>query len=186
MNTNFKNKLARDLIELNRMNEELEAENERLKRELKQMEAQDQVVFDNLREKLCVANSEHRYNPLKMFYDIAERYFHVSTPQDLENAIKEQRETNVIVHKDFIDHLRKDNARLECLALHLFIKYSYHEYKDWGRIRDMFPQSHASDLKERSVRNAERWCRINKRSYEAYRRAKKNLREWNEDKFKEV
>lgn len=207
----------------------LESEIERLKRDLKQMEVQDQIVIDTLRnenerltkklafeksqaegwrdraeklehenhpehfdradhishdsemvthhEELCVARSEHCYNPLKMFYEIAERYFSVSTPQDLENALKEQRETNVIVHKDFIEHNRKETERLKCLALHLFIQVSYHEYKDWGRIRDTFPQSHASDLKERSVRNAERWCRINKRSYEAYRKAKAALRE---------
>lgn len=50
MKTNFKNKLAPAIIELNRINEELQAENERLKRELKQMEVQDQVVFDRLRK----------------------------------------------------------------------------------------------------------------------------------------
>lgn len=65
------------------------------------------------REELCVANSENCYNPLKMFYEIAEKYFATSTPQDLENAIKKQRETNVIVHKDYIEHLREENERLE-------------------------------------------------------------------------
>lgn len=74
METNFKNNLAPAVIELNKMNDELQGENarlkkevadyhqlqwqhdalidehERLKRELKQTEVQDQVVFENLRE----------------------------------------------------------------------------------------------------------------------------------------
>lgn len=91
-------------------------------------------------EEFCVAKSEPCYNPLKMFYEIAEKYFATSTPQDLENAIKKQRETNVIVHKDFIEHLRKENAKLKCLALHLFIRVSYQEYENWSRIRDGRPK----------------------------------------------
>lgn len=64
-------------------------------------------------EDRCVARSEPFYNPLKMFYEIAKKYFAASTPQDLEKAIKEQRETYAIVHKDYFGHLREENERLE-------------------------------------------------------------------------
>lgn len=60
---------------------------------------------------LCVTKSEPCYNPLKMFYEIAEKYFSVSTPQDLENAIKGQRERNEIVNKDYLAHLKETAAR---------------------------------------------------------------------------
>lgn len=46
MNTNFKNDLAPSVIELNRMNDELQAENERLKAELKKWEDRSKVVKD--------------------------------------------------------------------------------------------------------------------------------------------
>ena len=46
METNFKNNLAPAVIELNRMNEELQAENERLKAELKKWEDRSKVVKD--------------------------------------------------------------------------------------------------------------------------------------------
>lgn len=73
-----------------------------------------------------------------------------------------------------VEELRKENAKLKCLSLHLFKNLSYYEYKDWGRVRDYLPES---KMKERSVRNADRWCRIKERCYEAYRKAKKALRE---------
>lgn len=90
---------------------ELQAENERLKGELKQTEAQDQVV---------------------------------------------------------IDGLRKENAKLKCLALHLFVRVGYQEYENWSRIRDGHPKP---NLKKRY-----RWWRIAQRSEEAYRKAKAELR----------
>lgn len=95
---------------------DLKAENERLKRELKQTEAQDQVV---------------------------------------------------------IDGQRKENAKLKCLALHLFKHLAYHECDDWNYIGDGLAES---KLKKRCVRNADRWWRIAKRCNEAYRKARESLR----------
>lgn len=135
-----KNPTSTEMIEEADRLEKLEAENERLKRshtfEKKQAELwRDKAVklehekhpehFDhddhisNESEKvahhneLCVAKSESSYNPLKMFYEIAEKYFATSTPQELENAIKEQRENYDIIYKGFVKQLREENEKLK-------------------------------------------------------------------------
>lgn len=142
METNFKNNLAPAVIELNRINEELQAENERLKAELKKWEDRSKVVKDGCDGEV---------------YEWEDNYY-IVTPY-----------LNV-----FVKGLLKENAKLKCLALHLFKHLAYHEYKDWGSIRDGLPESKS---KERCARNADRWRRINERCYEAYRKAKKALRE---------
>lgn len=60
-----------------------------------------------------VSPASNGYDPLKMFYEIAEKYFGSSTPQDLERAIQKQREQNDIVSKGLVNDLRNENARLE-------------------------------------------------------------------------
>lgn len=90
MNTNFKNELAPAVIELNRMNEELQAENEKLKGELKQTEAQDQVVIDGLRNEnaklKCLAlhamsyavvsltSNTNKFKPFRLFVKYNDAY----------------------------------------------------------------------------------------------------------------
>lgn len=60
-----------------------------------------------------VSSERDGYDPLKMFYEIAQKYFGSSTPQDLERAIQKQREHNDIVSKGFVSYLRNVNERLE-------------------------------------------------------------------------
>lgn len=135
METNFKNNLAPAVIELNRMNEELQAENERLKYALKQRTAQSD------------ANAN-----LWM--------------KELRRGARQEKE---------IEHLRKENAKLKCLALHLFKVVGYNESKNWGRIRDGFDQE--SKLKQRCSRHSDRWRRIANKCHEAYTKAKAELKE---------
>lgn len=89
--------------------DKLEAENERLKAELKQTEAQDQVVFDGL---------------------------------------------------------RKENAKLKCLILHLFGLIGFYA-SEWYSEYD----------EERQVRRAVKWWKIHIKYNKAYLKAKKALRE---------
>lgn len=112
-------------------NRNLQAANEALKRRLRFEKKSQAELWRDKAEKLAhekhpdhfdhddhisnnreLVSANNGYNPLKMFYEIAEKYFSTSTPQDLENVIKKQRETNVIVHKDYIQHLREENERL--------------------------------------------------------------------------
>lgn len=60
-----------------------------------------------------VSSASNGYDPLKMFYEIAQKYFGSSTPQDLERAIQKQREQNDIVCKGLVSDLRNENERLE-------------------------------------------------------------------------
>lgn len=60
-----------------------------------------------------VSSVSDGYDPLKMFYEIAQKYFGSSTPQDLERAIQKQREQNDIVCKGLVSDLRNENERLE-------------------------------------------------------------------------
>lgn len=138
---------------------DLKAENERLKGELKQTEAQDQVVIDGLRNEI-----ERLKYALKQRTAQSDANVNLWMKELKRGAVQEKE----------IEQLRKDNAKLKCLALHLFKCLAYHEYRDWGSIRDGFAES---KLKERCVRNADRWRRINERCYEAYRKAKESLKE---------
>lgn len=96
---------------------QLETENERLKRELKQIEVQGQVVFDGL---------------------------------------------------------RKENAKLKCLALHLFERVALKEASEWSEFYDCASLNAKSEMYKN---HEERWLRIAKRCNEAYRNAKKALKE---------
>lgn len=60
-----------------------------------------------------VSSASDGYDPLKMFYQIAKKYFGSSTPQDLELAIQKQREQNDIVCKGLVSSLRNEKERLE-------------------------------------------------------------------------
>lgn len=132
---------------------ELEAENKQLKKDLEHARSYKHTI------KMRNRNLHTENERLK------------GEKEELKNSCSYQVYGDMCKERE---KLRKENAKLSCLALHLFINHSYHEYKDWGRIRDGLPES---KIKARSVRNADRWCRINKRCYEAYRKAKKALME---------
>lgn len=81
---------------------------------------------------------------------------------------------NLESEKATTEELRNENVKLKCLTLHLFNRLAYHEYKDWGRWMGGLADS---KLNKRCARNAARWRRINERCYEAYRKAKKELKD---------
>lgn len=68
-----------------------------------------------------------------------------------------------------VKELDNENAKLKCLALHLFVSYSHQNYKLLSRVRYLVPPS---KMVEKSIRNADRWHRIYERCNEAYRKAK--------------
>lgn len=134
METNFKNNLAPAVIELNRMNEELQAENERLKAELKKWEDRSKVVKDGYDGEV---------------YEWEGNYY-IVTPY-----------LNV-----FVKGLLKEKAKLKCLALHLFGHLGFYA-SEWYSDYD----------EERITRRAVKWWKIHLKYTEAYRKAKKALRE---------
>lgn len=127
MKTNFKNNLAPAVIELNRMNEELQAENELLKAELKKWEDRSKVVKDGYDGEV---------------YEWEDNYY-IVTPH-----------LNV-----FVKGLLKENAKLNCLALHLFSKYFFACY--WN--------SEGLD--------PNKYLHLHEKYEDAYRKAKKELKE---------
>ena len=134
-------------------NKGLQVENERQKRKLKQTEVQDQVVIDELRKDNELLKAE--VNRLEATEELL---------ADEQVKILDER-----------DNLRKEIAKLKCLALHLFKVVGYNESKNWGRIRDGFDQE--SKLKQRCSRNSDRWRRIANKCHEAYIKAKAELKE---------
>lgn len=69
---------------------------------------------------------------------------------------------------------RKKNAKLKCLALHLFEKVAKNEASEWSEFcDDQFPHSGIHKCKRRK----EQWLRIVKKCGDEYRKAKAELKE---------
>lgn len=127
-----------------------------------------------------VSPTSSGYDPLKMFYEIAEKYFGSSTPQDLERAIQHQRERNDIVCKGLVSDLLNKNERLEkeqkrtkralwlarADAANLMdTKEAFNEYKRdhpysrWNDVRGGYSYCCSFTNWSRLVTKAERKCR---------------------------
>lgn len=158
MNTIFKNDLDPTVLELNRMNEELQAENEQLKKEVADYHQlqwrHDALIDENERLKTELKKWEDRSKVVKDGFD-GEVYewggnYYIVTPH-----------LNV-----FVKGLLKENAKLKCLALHLFGHLGFYA-SEW----------YSDYYEERKTRRAVKWWKIHIKYNEAYRKAKAKMKE---------
>lgn len=71
--------------------------------------------------------------------------------------------------------IRRENAKLKCLVLHLFFTVAHEEWSVWTNI--LYDSESTSKDKERARRNRSRWGRILNKTFPAYRKAKAELKE---------
>lgn len=150
---------------------ELEAENERLNRELKQMDVQDQVVFDGLRKE----NERLKAEVRKWQRDSAI----TSAMFRLVVQGKECTSTKVLEEAERVENLEKENAKLKCLAIHGMSDFLWLKNRWIRYFVDSATGRHILSEDERKSRlNKAR--RIERHAWfylEAYHNAKKALRE---------
>lgn len=148
METNFKNNLAPAVIELNRMNEELQAENSQLKKDLEHARSYKHTIkmrnrnLQTENERLKAENLKHREDRMTMslkynevLNDLNDENEKLKGELEMEhddciNAKKCEVEYHKAYEKELDENvtLRKENARLKCLALHLFSRYFFDCY----------------------------------------------------------
>ena len=87
---------------------------------------------------------------------------------------KECTSTKVLEEAERVENLEKENAKLKCLALHLFWKYA--ERLMW-KCDGMSQLSTKPYTKDYWSRKCIRWEEVRNKFYKAYRKAKKALRE---------
>lgn len=151
--------MARDCLQVI---ENLEAENERLKGEL-----DAKTMYAEARNDDARMYAEEIRNMNENF-DLLE-----TENERLKGAIK-------VMHTECdtcwkVQELRKENAKLHCLALHLFERVAFHEFNEWSEILDELREKSS---KRSGVKKAcERWYRIYTRCGRDYRKEKQELRE---------
>lgn len=74
-----------------------------------------------------------------------------------------------------IHNLNKENAKLKCLALHLFERVAFHEFNECSEILDYLRET--SSKRSGVKKNRDRWWRIYTRCGCDYHKAKKELKE---------
>lgn len=145
---NIRGGVACEFEKLKARIKELEAENKRLDRELKQTEVQDLVVIDGLREENERLKARNKY---------------------LENFRNEEKEIFTPSKIKIIKDLKKENARLRCLALHGMFGYACAKM-------NVLVEKYEKEFEGGMVhKNFSRWHRLSRLWCEAYRKAKKEL-----------
>lgn len=72
-----------------------------------------------------------------------------------------------------IEELRKENAKLKCLAMHLFERVAFNQASEWADICDV---EYNDTKRQKYKRYEKRWFRIYERCGESYRKAKESLK----------
>lgn len=138
--------------------QELESENEQLKKEVAdyhQLQWQHDALIDE-NEKLKYALKQRTAQS-----DANANLW----MKELRRGARQEKE---------IEHLRKENERLKCLALHLFLTVAHDEWSVWTNI--LYNSESTSKDKERAKRHRSRWGGILNKMLPAYRKAKKELK----------